>query len=374
MLKQLQLAPPKWLVIFLVVAGVGIWLFAGHDQFLYDTPIARVEASKVVSSRKATDQFENVDRQETQKLTVRLLNGQYKGQTLEISNSYLRSLGLDQRYRVDQELFLTQLRKHNGKLTALTNGHKRDRLILTFAWIVFSLLLLTLGKAGGMATASVALNTVLFVIAIKVDLRFPDWSVLGIFAVLAVLFATCSLLLALGPSKKMLATLLATLAATTLATALGYLVLQLTNEKDVYYESMQYVTQVPRPLFLAEILLGSLGAVMDEATDIVATLFELKTLNPQVTRRELFAAGKNVGRSIMGPLVNVLLLIFLADTFNSALLYLKNGNSLAYTFNMNMSLGMVQSLISGIGIVLTVPLVSLFGALLLGRGRQRVHD
>ena len=74
-----------------------------------------------------------------------------------------------------------------------------------------------------------------------------------------------------------------------------------------------------------------------------------------------------MGQEIMGPLVNVLFLIFMAETFTSSLLYIKNGNSWGYTFAMNMSLGTVQSLVSGIGIVLAVPLVSGFGALLLGR-------
>ena len=79
------------------------------------------------------------------------------------------------------------------------------------------------------------------------------------------------------------------------------------------------------PLFIAEILLGSLGAVMDESSDIVATLFELKRIDPTVTRLQLFMSGRSVGKSIMGPLVNVLFLIFMADTFTNSLLYLKNG-------------------------------------------------
>ena len=103
------------------------------------------------------------------------------------------------------------------------------------------------------------------------------------------------------------------------------------------------------------------------SSDIVATLFELKRIDPTVTRLQLFMSGRSVGKSIMGPLVNVLFLIFMADTFTNSLLYLKNGNSWGYTFSMNMSLGMVQSLVSGIGIVLAVPVVSILGALLLGR-------
>ena len=38
-----------------------------------------------------------------------------------------------------------------------------------------------------------------------------------------------------------------------------------------------------------------------------------------------------------------------------AVLYLRNGNDWGFTYMMNMSLGLVQTLISAIGIVLTVP-------------------
>ena len=40
-------------------------------------------------------------------------------------------------------------------------------------------------------------------------------------------------------------------------------------------------------------------------------------------------------------------------------LFLKNGNSWGYSYSMIMSLGIVQSLISGIGIALTVPITGL---------------
>lgn len=165
----------------------------------------------------------------------------------------------------------------------------------------------------------------------------------------------------------MVATFLATVLGTSVAMLVSVLVMNLTHHQGIYYESMQYVTQVPRPLFLAETLLGSLGAVMDEASDIVATLHELHEIDPTISRRQLFLSGRNIGKSIMGPLVNVLFMIFMADTFTSALLYIKNGNNWGYTFSMNMSLGTVQSLVSGIGIVLAIPLVSAFAALLYGR-------
>src|SRR5699024_9198247 len=197
------------------------------------------------------------------------------------------------------------------------------------------------GRAGTFALISVVINTILFLLAVSLDLHNQGNHVLLIFSTLALIFTVISLLLVLGPTKKMLATLGATVIGTTVAILIGVLVLPLTHNRGVYYESMQYVTQVPRPLFIAAILLGSVGAVMDESSDIVATLFELKRIDPTVTRLQLFMSGRSVGKSIMGPLVNVLFLIFMADTFTNSLLYLKNGNSWGYTFSMNMSLGMV---------------------------------
>ena len=47
-------------------------------------------------------------------------------------------------------------------------------------------------------------------------------------------------------------------------------------------------------------------------------------------------------------------------------LFFRTGNSIAYTFEWTMSLGIIQSLISGIGITLVIPSASLLSSLVLG--------
>lgn len=356
-----------WLVITFILTGIFIVIFTMNDQSFYHEPIAKIDTVKKISSTKVEDEFNNVDYQTDEQLTATILNGKYKGEKVYIQNTYSKSRAMDQKYQQGDQVFLTQMKKRGGKLVASVKEYKRDTVVAFLGWLVIFVLIITMGRAGFFALISVVINTILFIVAILLDLKMQGNNIIILFSGLAVAFVFISLMLILGISKKMLATFVATVIGTLLATLIGLLVLELTQNKDVYYESMEYVTQVPRSLFIIEIILGALGAIMDEATDIVATLFELKELEPNVSRRQLFMAGRNIGRSIMGPLVNVLFLIFMADTFTSTLLYLKNGNSWGYTFNMNMSLGMVQSLISGIGIVLTVPVVSLFGALLLGR-------
>lgn len=356
-----------YLLMGMVICGLLAMIFVTHNQRFYRQPIARVVKVTNGKAQRTEDEFKNVDHQTEQQITAVLMNGKYREKKVTIKNTFSDSQPMDQEYHVGDQLFLSQLVKRDGGLTANPAGQKRDTVVVFLGWLVITILLLTMGRAGTFALISVVIDTILFMIALALDLHNQGNHVLLIFSVLALIFTAVSLLLVLGPTKKMLATFGSTIVGTTVAILVGVLVLSLTNNRGVYYESMQYVTQVPRPLFIAEILLGSLGAVMDESSDIVATLFELKRIDPNVSRMQLFMSGRSVGKSIMGPLVNVLFLIFMADTFTNSLLYLKNGNSWGYTFNMNMSLGMVQSLISGIGIVLAVPAVSVFGSLLLGR-------
>ena len=361
----------RWwlLLIVMMVSGVVLMVIFSHNQTLYRRPIGQVLATKQLSRQKTSDEFHNEDRLTSQSLKVRLMNGRYRGRQLTIANHYTDSGAMDQHYKVGDQLFLSQLHRNcHGRLSANISDLKRDEVLAFLVWLTIALLLLMMRWTGLRVLLSLIANALLFIIAIELDQAWQGGHVLAIFSGLAILFTIISLLLILGPTKRMLATSIATLAGTFLALGISWLVFSWTHERGIHYESMLYVTQVQRPLFLAETLLGSLGAVMDVSSDIVATLFQFSQVNPQADFKKLFLAGREVGKSVMGPLVNVLFMIFMAVTYTSALLLLRNGNSWGYTFSMSMSLGTAQSLISGIGIVLAIQVASAMMALLLTRG------
>lgn len=344
-----------WLAVILI-GGLLLWGSA-HDAPLYHDPIMRVTAVQTHQTTKTTDGFQNVDHQTQQTLKGTLMNTARRGQTLTVTNTYSTSGAMDQRYHVGSQLFVV-LHHSGSRLSATVKDYKRDTPLIFMLWLVVGLLLLMMQHSGLMAFLSVAANGILFLVAILLNGSTQGAQVLWIFGSLAVVFAALTLWLVLGWTRQMAITLATTLGGTACALLVALVVFHATHEKGMYYEAMQYVTQLPRPLFLAETLLGSLGAVMDESTDIISSLFALKRERPTLTPRQIFKSGRQIGSTIMGPLINVLFFIFVADTFPMALLYLKNGNSWGYTFSMNMSMGVVQSLISGIGIVLAVPLAS----------------
>lgn len=364
----------KWIkspqfVILIVMIIIGIFgnVFISYDLKFYSKPVAKVTSVKQISISKTDDEFHNQDEQISQRLIVTVLNGKYRHHRLTLNNTYTKSQTNSHKYRKSNVLILNNISDDKGKLSASILSLKRDRILFNITWLIITILVVMMGRAGLLAFIGVFINLLLFIVMININDQLHGNAILPVSIISAVIFTAISLLLIQGFSKKMLATFGATIGGTLLSILIGLLLLNLTHNRGVYYETMSYITQFPIPLFAAETLLSSLGAVMDEASDIMATLFELKTVDPTVSRHQLFSSGLSVGHSIMGPLINVLFLIFLADTFNSSLLYLRNGNSWGFTFNMTMSLGMVQSLICGIGIVLTIPLTSIFGALLLGK-------
>ncbi len=347
--------------------GVSLVALIFNNQQLYQQPVGRIEHAAVVNREKATDQFNNVDYQFKQRLRIKVLNGRYRGKTIAAVNTYTKSGGMDQRYRVGQHVLLSQITGKSQRLTGNVTGLKRDSAVVALCLVVLLLLIGLLGRKGLNAFFTAILNIGLFFVAIKVDLQTQAQEMVVIFASVAFLMALMTLLITFGWGRQTWASLLATTVGVGIAVFIFLLVSTLTGEKGLYYEAMQYVTQNYRLLYICEVIIGCLGAVMDEASDILATQFAIKDLRPHVKWHTLFLAGRDVGKTVMGPLANVLLMIFLFSTLTNAVLMLRNGNSWGYIFRMAMSLGVAQSLVSGIGIVMTVPIISAIAGYYLAR-------
>ncbi|CAH0417259.1 YibE/F family protein [Periweissella fabaria] len=340
--------------VFIGIMGLGVFL-TRYDAPLYQQHIVGVvESAKQQRQQKTTDQFNNVDYSINQILEIKILNGSRRGEEVKVQNNYFKSGALNQAYRPGQQLFLN----HEAGNDISIIGQKRDTLVALMAWITVTLLLVLMQLPGLLTLVSVLINIGLLYIAIKLNLNVTNINVVLLFSGVGVLMAFVTLSLALGWNKKMAITLSATLLSSIIALIIANVVMTLTHQRGLEFELMDYITQLPQPIFLAEAFLAALGAIMDASTDIVATQFEVQEAHPEISRRKLFAAGLGVGRSIMGALTSVLFLIFISETFAMSLLYLRNGNTWGYTIEINMVLGMVQTIIAGIGIVLAVPIAS----------------
>lgn len=342
-----------WLSLAILIIGICAVSFT-YFNTNYQATIAVVTKAQQIDDTKVKDQYDDTDHEITQKLTLKVLNHQYQGQSYTLKNTYEKSQLEDQKYHPHQRVFV-QVRR--GQITI--SNVKRDWVIVMIVFTLALLMMILIGNKSWLVLASLILNSIIFYVVIRFDIHKNGAGTITIYSLAAIIFASVSFLLYQGIHKKMLAMLVSTIAALLLSFSLSYLIMQLTHEKGITYMAVEYATQSPRSLFIGQTLLGVLGAVMDESTDIVSSLSEIIYHNPKITGLQLWQSGRAIGQEIMGPLINVLFLIFMADALPMTILYLRNNNAIAYTFEYTLSLGVLQSLISAIGIVLTVPTATL---------------
>lgn len=340
--------------IALIVFVVGLCLTAG-TYFLtgvYQKDDVAVITDSQISDRlvqKNKDVYGNVDETREQTIHLKVLSGRYAGKNYTVKNSYFPSQLTTQKYRAKQRVFV-QIRDDK---VALGNP-KRDWVLVFTLTIMAALMVALAGRHTIALLISMALSWLIFYAVILLNVKLNGTHIILLFGAADIVFSFISLLIVQGFNKKMLATWLATLLGVFVSFAICYLIMHLTGESEMRYETGDYATQDPRGLFLAQTLIAVLGAVMDEATDIISSLYELIQVKKDITAQQLLESGRTMGQEIMGPLINVLLLIFIAGALPMTIIYLRDNNTLSSTFGFTLSLGLTQSVISAISIVLTV--------------------
>jgi len=353
-------------IIFAIVA----FFLVSHDQFLYEAPVGKITVAKTVSSHEVSDDFQNKDRQVTQELSIKVLNakGAEPG-NLNLKNTTTLSQTTGQIYRVGQQVIL---KKISGNYQIVTL--KRDALIV-------GLLVLFIGfvisferfRASIFLFLSLVLNLLYFVIVIALNVEFNP-PVILLFGILSVIFAASSLLFVLGPTKQMLYTFITTVLTTALTFSIVLFVLKMIGNSGIHFEYLDYVTQNPSEFFFVGTMISVLGAIMDGTGDIVAGLFGMARQNKlnkiNMVRKDYIKSGISIGQELIGTLTNVLFMIFMAETLPMTLLLLRNGNSWSYIATVGLNLGLLQTIISAIGIVLAVPITAVFTSFALTRNHQ----
>ena len=114
-------------------------------------------------------------------------------------------------------------------------------------------------------------NAILLAVFLGFYIRFDQIGLLAVSLILALFFRVISLSFVNGFNHKTYAAMVIT-----------YMTMWLTAESGLYYEAMQYLTRPPQMVFMAGILIGSLGAVMDVAITISSSIFNLYEKNSSI--------------------------------------------------------------------------------------------
>ncbi len=129
-----------------------------------------------------------------------------------------------------------------------------------------------------------------------------------------------------------------------------------------------------RGLVLAGMLIGALGALTDVTIVQASVVRELAHTNPDMTARNLYLHGMNVGNDHIGSLVNTLVLAYAGTALPLLMLLQLSDLSFSQVLNLEVvATEVVHTLVGSIGLILGVPLTTAIAAILFRGDRLKIR-
>lgn len=340
------------LLLLTVLLAAG-YIFLSHNEGFYKKTIARIETIDTVNVRESGDLYGNTEQKYTQQIKAVIMNGGHKGEAVELTNNATYSQVFDTRYEVDDEVFIS-IKQENGKIVqAAVLDLKRDR-HLAAVLIIFILLIVFIGGVKGLRSlASLSSNILLSFLIIGAYAN--RWSILPVTTLAIILFILLSISFVNGINRKSLAAIIGTAAGTLISLLITVIVLAVTKAQGIYYEGMDILSFDPSQLFIVEILIGTLGGIMDIAITISSAVKELYDNKPEIDMKNVIQSGREIGKDIMGTMANAMIFAYISGSVPMIILWLKNDFSVFNIINYNLSLEVIRALTGSIGIVISIP-------------------
>ena len=342
----------KYKVLILLIFSLVSVIFVWNDYYIYKTPILRITDVQNTLQKDSSSREEYYE----QKITGIIKNGKYKGNTYTTDNIYSYSGVDNDQYRQNMELLVNISKdgKHISKIIDI----KRDKYIVFLLVFFIDLLLLITFEKGLKILLSLLVNVVISMIAIfTFKNNYDSLNMLLLYIGISVLFIVSSLFISNGKHKKTLAAIISSILALFISFSLAFVLVKIYG-KSIELWTMDYIDMVfdYENFFYVSILLCGLGAIMDIAITISASLSELIDKKPKIRRSELIESGKEISKDIVGTMVNVMLYTCYAPIIPMVFLAVKNRMPLLAAFNNYGSLDLIIILCSCISIVLAIPI------------------
>lgn len=356
---------------------VGISLFYDWNQKnsyqMYNTSTLHYVSGTVISIEGENLEKDSTDENRyygTQDIIVRINEGEFEGQELEITN-YLSTTS-NIHTEEGMKVIVCADTPENAEPYFTIYNYDRS-FSLTVIVVIFVASLLLVGKGKGVKALLSLLFTMVVILGLLIRALYHGGDVFGVTSLVMIVVIAIALLILNGFDKKTI------LFGTT--TTIGILIagvfcvlsqslLKVNGYNFSEVESLFLISnstglQVKHLLF-AGVMISSLGAVMDVGVSIVSALYEVKMANADLSPKELFLSGMNIGKDMIGTMSNTLILAFTGTSLTTMLLLLAFGYQVPQLLNSAfLAMEIVRGLSSTFAVVMTVPVASGISAMFI---------
>lgn len=353
-------------LLLTVIFALFLYKYNQIDRIgLYETEGKTFQKAKVVEILQ-DNETESGSRIGNQVVSLELLSGDYKGNTVEAvsSSSYLYGAHCEPGMRV-----IAEVNESDDSLYVTVYSYDRSWILYAIV-ALFLVTLCVIGGKQGFYSAVALVFTFVCIVFLFLPMIYRGISPVFAAIVVAVLTTFVTMYLIAGISGKSVTAMAGTVAGVVISGLLAVLFGKLTqisgyNVSDI--EQLEYVGQMTNvrigELLYAGILISTLGAVMDVAMSVASTINEIHFRNPDLSRKELFTSGIRVGKDMMGTMSNTLILAFTGTSINTLVFMYVYNYTASQIINMySIGIEVIQGIASTMGVILTVPFVSVICA------------
>lgn len=311
-----------------------------------------------------------------QLLLVTVRSGDYKGQQMQVYN-YVGPL-YGGPLKVGDRATVLISTYSDGTVNATV--YEFDRLLpLCIVLVLFIAAAVAVGGRTGVKSLVALAVTLVCLFGVLLPSLMKGANTLLMTFIVCAYVAVVSLTIVGGVRKKTVCAMLGAVAGTALALLFGLLAQGLTRIDGLHIDDVEPLLQLRqtgtpiglRGLLVGGIVISALGAVMDVTMGIASSLSEVHAANPELSRRELFRSGMNIGRDMVGTMTNTLILAFLGSGFTLILyLYSLGLSPRQLLSSAYVSLEVVSGVASSVGVILSIPLTALITAEVFTREKK----
>jgi len=369
----------EWLFsVVIAIISIGIW-FIDIPQ-VPQTNSGMHSRGLITAVDNSRVRVNLIVRTENQFLTVRLLDGPYKGQEISITNMLTGKMELDEFYEVGG-VILTEFDVVDGKPAhGLARGYYRLHLQLILIGLFGALLLVTAGVTGLKAMLSFVFSAVvLWKLFFPLLLNNYPPLLTGLLIV-ALLTAVVTFSVG-GLNRRGLATFLGSMLGVLLTCGLAVWFVRLFHlhgavrpfAETILYSGYYHLNITD--MYIASIFIASSGAIMDVAMDIAASMDEIFNTHPGIGLIEHIQSGLRVGRAVIGTMTTTLLLAYSSSHIAMFLLFIAKGLPSVNILNAPFVAAEVLNILVGsFGLITVAPFTAAVTGLLYKYCRQDRHS
>ncbi len=302
-----------------------------------------------------------------QRLLLRVENGPLAGQEVEVEEGTVNIINSERLFRPGDRVFLQRVASPNGDRFYISDFVRTAPLF--WIGVLFLGLVLLIGRGSGLRSLTGTLFSLVvvffFILPQIVKGRDPvTVSIIGSTVLLAV-----STYLVYGWNSKAHAAVIGMLVSLILTGLLAWLFVGWTRLTGMSAEESAYLVLELgadlnfRGLVLGGIIIGALGVLDDICIGQSSAIFELANANRTLSWQQLFRRSLNIGRDHIAAMVNTLLLAYVGASLPLMLVFTIYQEPLWQRVNREpIAEEIVRTLVGSVGLVLAVPITSLFAS------------